>query len=419
MSSEEEPSIGFICPLYLELKAVLATFDEQLPAKRIDGIDHHYGRINNRKTVAVNFLWDDTGPGPANTSALNLLHTHPSLERDGSHCFLVGIAGGIWTPDTDVRLGDVVIATRTWDWRSGKLTQNGFVCTKYPERGSEFLGTQLGKFLYRRQRLGQLLRDEITRMQERSDEADIGWEFPGCKGDVLYEVEYGHVGDSTCDECDRGHARPRRPRADTLPRVHDGLVASGNAVLKDAAIRETLIKQRALAVEMEACGVPRTFIVVRGISDYADSHKNDVWQPYAAATAASCARLLINSFDGRNQISPASRSSSPLPPPLLSAELRAKLFGQAQQGVVPSGRSPTLTPPPFPNHKSHPTHHHHDAPSAPKEFASTSEATKNPVAERTQRLVPVEGILEEVLSYYIHISDPDATVERTLHPMVS
>jgi len=115
MTSEEEPSIGFICPLYLELKAVLATFDEQLPGKRINGIDHHYGRINNRKTVAVNFLWDETGPGPASVSALNLIHTHPSLERDGSHCFLVGIAGGIWTPDTDVRLGDVVIATRTWD----------------------------------------------------------------------------------------------------------------------------------------------------------------------------------------------------------------------------------------------------------------------------------------------------------------
>ena len=165
------------------------------------------------------------------------------------------------------------------------------MCTKYPEQGPDSLSTQLGKFLYRRQRLGQLLRDEIAHMQERSDEADIGWEFPGCEEDILYEVEYGHVGHLTCDECDRGRARPRHPRADTLPSVHDGLIASGNAVLKDAAIRETLIKQRALAVEMEACGVSRKFIVVRGISDYADSHKNDIWQPYAAATAASCARL--------------------------------------------------------------------------------------------------------------------------------
>lgn len=34
-------------------------------------------------------------------------------------------------------------------------------------------------------------------------------------------------------------------------------------------------------------------LVIRGISDYADSHKNDVWKPYAAATAASYAKELL------------------------------------------------------------------------------------------------------------------------------
>jgi len=34
-------------------------------------------------------------------------------------------------------------------------------------------------------------------------------------------------------------------------------------------------------------------IVVRGICDYADSHKNKTWQPYAAATAAAYAKELL------------------------------------------------------------------------------------------------------------------------------
>ena len=35
-------------------------------------------------------------------------------------------------------------------------------------------------------------------------------------------------------------------------------------------------------------------LVIRGISDYADSHKNDIWQPYAASTAAAYAKELIS-----------------------------------------------------------------------------------------------------------------------------
>ncbi|KAH6625498.1 ankyrin repeat protein, partial [Boeremia exigua] len=45
---------------------------------------------------------------------------------------------------------------------------------------------------------------------------------------------------------------------------------------------------------MEAAGLMNNFpcLVIRGISDYADSHKNDRWQPYAAATAAAYAKEL-------------------------------------------------------------------------------------------------------------------------------
>jgi nucleoside phosphorylase len=34
-------------------------------------------------------------------------------------------------------------------------------------------------------------------------------------------------------------------------------------------------------------------LVIRGICDYADSHKNKAWQGYAAATAAAYAKDLV------------------------------------------------------------------------------------------------------------------------------
>jgi nucleoside phosphorylase len=47
---------------------------------------------------------------------------------------------------------------------------------------------------------------------------------------------------------------------------------------------------------MEAAGLMNHFpcLVIRGICDYADSHKNKTWQPYAAATAAACAKELLS-----------------------------------------------------------------------------------------------------------------------------
>jgi hypothetical protein len=47
---------------------------------------------------------------------------------------------------------------------------------------------------------------------------------------------------------------------------------------------------------MEAAGLTNEFpcIVIRGICDYADTHKNDVWQKYAAITAAAFAKELLS-----------------------------------------------------------------------------------------------------------------------------
>jgi hypothetical protein len=59
-----------------------------------------------------------------------------------------------------------------------------------------------------------------------------------------------------------------------------------------------------LCVEMEAAGLMDEFpcLVIRGICDYADSHKNKRWQPYAAATAAAYAKELLSIIPAQEMV---------------------------------------------------------------------------------------------------------------------
>jgi nucleoside phosphorylase len=89
---------------------------------------------------------------------------------------------------------------------------------------------------------------------------------------------------------------PRAPRTDNEPIVHYGLIASGNSVVENSGIRDWLSRELGIyCVEREAAGLMDNFpcVVIRGICDYADSHKNDEWQGYAAATAAAYAKELL------------------------------------------------------------------------------------------------------------------------------
>jgi len=80
--------------------------------------------------------------------------------------------------------------------------------------------------------------------------------------------------------------------------VHYGTIASGNQVIKDGVTRDMLSSELGgvLCFEMEAAGLMNNFscLVIRGICDYSDSHKNKSWQHYAAATAAACAKEILS-----------------------------------------------------------------------------------------------------------------------------
>ncbi|GAW24459.1 hypothetical protein ANO14919_140430 [Xylariales sp. No.14919] len=116
----------------------------------------------------------------------------------------------------------------------------------------------------------------------------------------------------TCESCGSGDSlvsREVRAPEDDDPEIHFGLVALGNSLMKDAVMRDRLSQERGvLCFEMEAAALMNHIpcLVIRGICDYSDTHKNDAWQGYAAMTAAAYAKELLRKLN-HNQVEAAEK----------------------------------------------------------------------------------------------------------------
>jgi nucleoside phosphorylase len=84
--------------------------------------------------------------------------------------------------------------------------------------------------------------------------------------------------------------RSKQTESKDNPTIHYGLIASANQLMKDALVRDTLAAEKdILCFEIEAAGLMNHFpcLVIRGICNYSDLHKNKEWQGYAAIAAAA------------------------------------------------------------------------------------------------------------------------------------
>ena len=85
------------------------------------------------------------------------------------------------------------------------------------------------------------------------------------------------------------------------PRVFHGTIGAADRLQRSAIHRDKLRDQFGVrAIEMEGAGVAEaawllecSFFIIRGICDYCDTNKSDVWQSYAAVVAAAYARALL------------------------------------------------------------------------------------------------------------------------------
>ncbi|KAJ5007379.1 hypothetical protein K4K57_010794 [Colletotrichum sp. SAR 10_99] len=269
-----------------------------------DPADHNsyvLGQVQGHNVVIACLPAGIYGTTPAATVAKDLLRTFKSI-RFG---LMVGIGGGVPSRKHDIRLGDIVVSQPAEtsggviQYDRGKTAQEG----EFQRAGSlntppQVLLAALGRLqadhMIGESRVPQFVSELISKCRKVMKKK---FSHQGAPHDYLFQAEYDHVDpDSSCDKCDHKQMIQREDRDDTYPVIHYGNIASGNQVIKHGKTRDKLSKELGvLCFEMEAAGLQDfPCLVIRGVCDYADSHKNKQWQEYAAATAAAFAKELLS-----------------------------------------------------------------------------------------------------------------------------
>ncbi|RMZ39355.1 serine/threonine-protein kinase ripk4 [Aspergillus flavus] len=299
-------TVGWVCVLDSEQYAARALLDElhAPPSTPLDENAYIVGRMGKHNVVIARPI----GQGKANAAdaAVNMTRTFPQI-RFG---LLVGVGGGATdSPDPyvgkrDIRLGDVVVSKPQGDhggivqYDTGKRYPEGYKIISHLDKPKSALivaaNVLQSHHQFKEGHMKKYIQDATLKLR------DLGmpyFGFPGREHDLLFRREYRHPEEGEdCSNCDRTQIVDRDPRPDDGPSIHYGLIASADLTMQDPKFRDALRKsEKVLCFEKEAAGLMDRFpcIAIRGISDYADTHKCKKWQPYAAVAAAAYAKDLL------------------------------------------------------------------------------------------------------------------------------
>ncbi|KAL7935169.1 purine and uridine phosphorylase [Trichoderma chlorosporum] len=308
-------TIGWVCALPKEQTAATAMLDQRhgsLPKPANDSNTYTLGSIGKHNIVIACLPKGLIGTNSAATVAAQMISTFPSI-RFG---LMVGIGGGV---PPKVRLGDVVVSTPVGSfpgvvqWDFGKTKVGSFERTGSLNNPPSSLLTALTALETEHELVGSKIPDYLDELRQKWPRLAAKYLKSDSLKDVLYKADYSHVSqinegygsntigddedeeEENCQLCDKAKIIKRKPRD---MRIHYGLIASGNQVIKSAAHRDKLNEDlggHLLCIEMEAAGLMNNFscVIIRGICDYADSHKSKNWQEYAATVAAAFAKELL------------------------------------------------------------------------------------------------------------------------------
>ncbi|KAF5026905.1 hypothetical protein F66182_935 [Fusarium sp. NRRL 66182] len=336
-SSRDDFEIAIVCALPLEYNAVSLAFDEFWDHDgghygKADGDPNTYltGRIG-KFNVAMALL-PRSGKVNAAGAAVSLRFSYKNIQL----ALLVGICGAVPRAGNDeILLGDVVIAKSIIEFDYGEYPD------KFTRKRTEQDLTKPNKDIsnllmsFETCHGSQLLHEKtahfLKELQRKagpsfgSDYTYLGW-----REDILFGPTYRHKHrgtpacickdchgrlDPVCDEalvaschdlqCDERYQVSRerlelKQQSDDdeiqNPKIFLGPVASGDTVLKSGEDRDRIAKDEGvIAFEMEGAGIWEDVptILVKGACDYADCHKSKKWQKYAAITAASAAKAIL------------------------------------------------------------------------------------------------------------------------------
>ncbi len=361
-TTRDDFKVAIICALPAEFDAVSLVFDQFWDDEgdiygRAVGDYNQYttGRIGKYNVVLARL--PHTGKVNAASAAASMRSSYRAL----SLALLVGVCGGVPSATTgEILLGDVIISKSVVQYDSGRQYPDQFVrkdtvqdnlgppnkdirsllATFEVDHSVELLENRAVGFLE------QLQAKAGQKQRLRKDK----YKYPGTAQDKLFEPDYRHnhrisatcicrdCSDDTapaCDEalslscddlgCEESHlvarerleAKRQLEQEDRIavqnPILFFGAIASGDTVMKSAGHRDRVAKkEEVIAFEMEGAGVwdEVPCIVVKGVCDYADCHKHKGWQDFAAATAASVAKAILERSTQADQVRAAAAGTS-------------------------------------------------------------------------------------------------------------
>jgi len=307
MSNPNDYTVGWICALSTEYVAAQAFLDEKHEGPEYispnDDNDYTLGKIGKHNTAIAVLPDGEYGTSSAARVASRMLLSFPNI-RIG---LMVGIGGGAPSRQHDIRLGDIVVsATRdgrvgVFQYDFGKTIQGQeFQTTAFLNQPPEILRTAMSGLKAQYEIEGHQLEEIINNILEKRPRLRKKYKRPNPSSDRLYQSTVIHPvnNEASCvTVCgDELILRPEKAEEEDNPTIHYGLIASANQLMKDAMVRDKLAAENnVLCFEMEAAGLMNHFpcLVIRGICDYSDSHKNKDWQGYAAMAAAAYTKDLL------------------------------------------------------------------------------------------------------------------------------
>ncbi|KAF4432818.1 Nephrocystin-3 [Colletotrichum fructicola] len=328
----EDVRIAVICALPREYDAVILAFDEiwsdedtREPA--LSRHNHTLGRIGIHHVVLA--LLPNMGKACAANEVVWLRSEYAGLEV----AFLTGICGAVPKPGTEneILLGDVVIGESIVQYDLGRQYPSSFSQKGDVDDSLSRLSKDVRTFLatYETHHGRDDLQQRITKILAQIQQVAIAkdrhcYNRPAAQDDILFEPNYLHKhrdqsdcvchGWAACDgaikasckqlKCDVRHQVSRKRLESKGPelRIHIGRIGSGDTVMKSGKHRDRVAAEHGIiAFEMEGAGVWEEIpcIIVKGVCDYADSHKNKSWQDFAAAMAASATKALLERYVSR------------------------------------------------------------------------------------------------------------------------
>lgn len=340
-SHRDDFEVAIVCALKAEFDAISLVIDEfwdnhDDPYGKAVGDTNSYrtGRIGKHNVALLQLR--QMGKAHAAAAAASLRSSFNKLR-------LVLLVGGCAAvpqrKNANIVLGDVIISTGIVQYDFGRKFPNQFIRKDTPQDNLIKPCKEIGNLLNALQTAtitNHLLTKTaslLTDLQKNARDKGYGsrYEYPGVNEDKLYKADYHHKHHSlechtcsmthemmcdtalwtTCEDLgcgEQGLVTGRQRLEEKLklcqsgdithqnPNIFFGLVGSGDTVMKSGCDRDKLAAaEDVIAFEMEAAGlwedVPS--LVIKGVFDYGDSHKNKLWHHFSSATAACAARAII------------------------------------------------------------------------------------------------------------------------------